>query len=129
MIENGLEAPERFNHPCRHFVEQCCSIYPIRPWRCGHYQCEVLKQLLGGDIDANAAHALVDQAIELREGVRSALPEGLTITRLAKEVKAGQEHDRSPSRLLALARFVAYRLFVERHFLAPKSRWMIREKA
>jgi hypothetical protein len=85
--------------------------------------------MLEGELDPSAAHALVDRAKQMRDGVRNALPEGLTIDTLAQEVKAGKDDDRSPPRLLALARFVAYRLFVERHFLGPKSRWMTREKA
>jgi Fe-S-cluster containining protein len=129
LAENGIEASDRFSHPCPHFIEQSCSIYAIRPRRCGDYQCEVLKKLYEGEIDAGAAHALVDQAKILRESVKSSLPEGLTLTCLAREVKAGKDEDRSPSRLLVLARFVAFRMFVERHFLPAKARWMIREKA
>jgi Fe-S-cluster containining protein len=127
LAENGFEAPDRLSHPCPHFIEQSCSIYAIRPWRCGDYQCEVLKQLYKGEIDAGAAHALVEQAKELRETVKSSLPEGLTIACLAQEVKAGKDN-RSPSQLLALVRFAAYRLFVERHFLPLKARWMTRQK-
>lgn len=129
LLENGFDAPDRFDHPCRHFIHQSCAIYSIRPWRCGDYQCRVLKRMLDGELDSDSAHALVDQAKGLRESVKSVLPEGLAINRLAQEVKAGKDADRSPSRLLALARFVAYRLFVERHFLNPKAIWMLREKA
>lgn len=116
-------------HPCPHYIEQSCSIYAIRPWRCGDYQCQVLKKFLESEIDADAAHALVDRAKSLREALSSSLPDGLTATKLAQEVKAGKGDDRSPARLLALARFVTYRMFVERHFLTSKGRWMMRDKA
>jgi hypothetical protein len=128
-VENGLEESEKFAHPCPHFIDKSCSIYAIRPWRCSDYQCRVLAQMMEGELDQSAAHALVDQALDLRQAVRDALPEGLTITRLARDVRAESAENRSPPRLLALARFVAYRLFVERRFLSAKARWMIRDKA
>jgi hypothetical protein len=129
LVENGLEPSEKLAHPCPHFIDQSCSIYAVRPWRCGDYQCRVLARMLEGELDAAAAHALVDQARGMRQAVMDVLPEGLTITRLAQDVRAENPENRAPSRLLALARFVAYRLFVERHFLSAKARWMIREKA
>jgi hypothetical protein len=85
--------------------------------------------MLEGELAPQAAHALVDQARAMRATVDEALPVGLTITRLAQDVWAEAAENRTAPRLLALARFVAYRLFVERHFLGPKARWMIREKA
>jgi Fe-S-cluster containining protein len=129
LVESGVDAPEKIAHPCPHFIDQSCSIYAIRPWRCSDYQCRVLARMLEGELDPDAAHALVDQARELRQAVKDVLPEGLTITRLAQDVRAENPENRAPSRLLALARFVAYRLFAERHFLSAKARWMIREKA
>ena len=129
LAEHGIATQDRLLHPCPHFVDQSCSIYEIRPWRCSDYQCQVLQQMLNGEMDAESAHALVDKAKGLRAELGSALPEGLTIARLTDEVKRGKEDDRSPARILAMVRFVAYRMFVERHFLPAKARWMIRERA
>jgi hypothetical protein len=129
LLENGVEPDDKFAHPCPHFINSSCAIYVFRPWRCGDYQCRVLSNMLEGEIDPQAAHALVDKARALRASINEALPEGLTITQLARDVRVEAAENRATPRLLALARFVAYRLFVERHFLNPKARWMTRDKA
>jgi hypothetical protein len=61
--------------------------------------------------------------------VTALLPEGITFAAFAEDMKTGAPASGSPARLPALARFVAYRLFVERHFLSPDSHWLSREKA
>jgi hypothetical protein len=129
LTENGLPAPEHVPHPCPHFIDSACSIYAIRPWRCSDYQCRVLERMTAGELDADAAHALVEQAQAMRALVQEALPEGLAIVQLARDVRAEAPENRTAPRLAALVRFVAYRLFVERNFLGPKARWMTRTKA
>jgi hypothetical protein len=124
-----LDAPERLPHPCPHFITSACSIYAIRPWRCSDYQCRVLRGVIDGAIARDRAHELVDQAQAMRQFVKEALPEGLTVTRLAHDVRAQAPENRDAPRQLGLARFFAYRLFVERHFLGPKEHWMTRTKA
>ena len=121
--------PEQLAHPCPHFISSACSIYAIRPRRCRQYQCEVLEHMMCGDLARDEAHRLVEQALAMRALVQDALPEGLTATRLAQDIRDESPDTRTPARLLALAQFVAYRLFVERHFLAPKSRWLTHSKA
>jgi len=81
--------------------------------------------MIKGTIAPAAAHGLVDQALAMRTQVREVLPPDLTVTRLAADLKAQAPEARSPERLQALVRFAAYRVFVERHFLAAESRWMI----
>jgi hypothetical protein len=124
LIQQGLSAADRLPLPCPHFIAPACSIYAIRPSGCSDYQCEVLKGLLGGRIERKEAQDLVDQARRMRRLVEEALPDGLTAVRLAQDVRAQAPENRTPARLAALARFVAYRLFVERNFLGPRSRWM-----
>jgi hypothetical protein len=88
-----------------------------------------LEALGDGEIDEETAHGLVAEALSLRAGVTALLPEGTTFAGFAEDVKTGAPESRSPVRLPALARFVAYRLFVERHFLSADSHWLSREKA
>ena len=121
---NGIEAPEQLPHPCPHYGAPLCTIYTVRPWRCGDYQCEVLEQLVDGRIEFSAARALVDQALAMRTDAAEVMGPGLTIVDLAEDVRAQLPGKRSADRLQALVRFAAYRVFVERHFLGPKSRWM-----
>jgi hypothetical protein len=65
----------------------------------------------------------------LRTQVAEALPPELTVVPLAEDMRTAAPAAKEPSRLQALVRFVAYRLFVERHFLGPKACWMTRTKA
>ena len=127
--EAGLSSPDRLPLLRPHFISSACSVYAIRPWRCSDYRCRVLDAHVAGDIDAPGAHSLVEQAKAMRALVDDALPPGLTARQLAQDVRSQAPQSRDPPRLLALARFVAYRLFVERHFLGPKSRWMTKTKA
>jgi Fe-S-cluster containining protein len=129
LAENGLGAPEHLPHPCPHYISSACSIYAIRPFRCRDYQCRVLEHMLEGELSRDEAHALVDQALAMRVLVQEVLPQGLTVTKLAQDVRAEAPENRTRPRLLGLARFVAYRLFVERHFLGAKARWMSKTKA
>ncbi len=122
--EHGLAAPESLAHPCPHFAAPACTIYAIRPWRCSDYRCEVLAGMMAGTIEPDAAHALVDQALAMRALVRDVLPAEVSIVELARDLKAQSPQDRSPGRLQAMARLAAFRVFVERHFLGPKSRWL-----
>jgi hypothetical protein len=80
--------------------------------------------MIKGTIAPAAAHELVDRALAMRAQVREVLPPDLTVTKLAADVKTAAPQTRTPERLQALVRFAAYRVFVERHFLGPKSRWM-----
>jgi hypothetical protein len=129
LRSNGLDAPELLPHPCPHYSTPACTIYAIRPCQCADYRCEVLKALVDGVIDEDTAHGLVAEALILRAGVTALLPEGITFAGFAEDMKNGTRVSGSPARLPALARFVAYRLFVERHFLSPDSHWLSREKA
>jgi hypothetical protein len=126
---NGLDGPDRLPHPCRHYSTPACTIYAVRPAQCCAYRCEVLKAFLDGDMQEHAAHALIDRALSMRAGVSQLLPEGTTFTGFAEDMKTGAPASRSSARLPALARFLAYRLFVERHFLSPDSHWLPREEA
>ena len=126
---SGLDAPGRLPHPCPHFSTPACTIYAVRPWQCSDYRCEVLKRLGDGELDEDTAHGLVVEALTLRSRVTALLPEGTTFAGFAEDMKTGAPASRSPARLPALARFVAYRMFVERHFLSPDSHWLSREKA
>jgi hypothetical protein len=125
---NGLDGPDRLPHPCRHYSTPACTIYAVRPAQCCAYRCEVLKAFLDGDMQEHAAHALIDRALSMRAGVSQLLPEGTTFTGFAEDMKTGAPASRSSARLPALARFLAYRLFVERHFLSPDSHWLPREE-
>lgn len=129
LADAGLDAPERLPHPCRHYAAPACSIYGVRPWRCADYRCRVLDSMLDGAIGPQEAHALVDRARALRAEVATVLPAGLTVVQLAEDMRLEAPDSRAPERLQPLVRFVAYRLFVERHFLGPKARWMSRTKA
>ena len=129
LRSNGLDAPERLPHPCPHYSTPACTIYAIRPCQCADYRCEVLKALGDGAIDEGTAHGLVAEALTLRADVTALLPEGTIFAGFAEDMKTGASASRSPTRLPALVRFVAYRLFVERHFLSPDSHWLSREKA
>ena len=126
---NGLEGPDRLTHPCAHYSSPACTIYAVRPAQCCDYRCEVLKAFEAGEINEANAHRLVDEGLAMRAGVCALLPQGTTFAGFAEDMKTGAPESRSPGRLPALARFVAYRLFVERHFLSPDSHWLPREKA
>ena len=126
---NGIEALGRRPHPCPHYGAPLCAIYPVRPWRCGEYRCEVLEALVECRIDFPAARALVDQALAMRAEAAEATEPGLTIVALAQQVRSEAPGSRAAGRLQAMARSAAYRMFVERHFLGPKSRWMTGEDA
>jgi Fe-S-cluster containining protein len=126
---NGLDGPEQLIHPCPHYSTPACTIYAVRPTQCSKYRCEVLKAFEAGEIDEGTAHGLVDEAVSMRVGVNELLPRGKTFARFAEDLKTGTSEGRSPNQFPALARFVAYRLYVERHFLSPDSHWLSREKA
>lgn len=125
---HGLEGPERLPHPCPHYSTPSCTIYAVRPTQCSNYRCEVFKAFEGGTIDEVTAHRLIDGALRMRTSVSELLPKETTFARFAEDMKAGAPESRSPGRLPALVRFVAYRLFVERHFLSQDSHWLSREK-
>ncbi|GGD93199.1 hypothetical protein GCM10011515_11230 [Tsuneonella deserti] len=129
LAAHGLVASEKLQHPCPHFIAPACSIYRIRPFRCSDYTCRVLEGMLQGELEPGAAHGLVEQALAMRKLVQDALPGDVTADRLARDLLSESAENRAPARLLALARFAAFRIFVERHFLGPKSRWMTRKSA
>ena len=129
LRSNGLYAPERLPHPCPNYSTPACTIYAIRPRQCREYRCGVLKALGDGELDEKVAHGLVAEALTMRARVITLLPEGTSVAGFAEDLKTGAPESRSPARLPALARFLAYRMFVERHFLSPDSHWLSREKA
>ena len=88
-----------------------------------------MKALGDGELDEKVAHGLVAEALTMRARVTTLLPEGTSFAGFAEDLKTGAPESRSPARLPALARFLAYRMFVERHFLSPDSHWLSREKA
>jgi hypothetical protein len=129
LAANGFDAPERLPHPCRHFAAPACAIYAVRPTRCAAYRCRVLEGLDEGAIEPAAAHELVNRARTLREQVADALPAGLNVQKLVQDMRTDGPEANGPERGPALARFAAYRMFVERHFVAPESHWLTRTKA
>lgn len=129
LAANGIDAPEQLPHPCRHFAAPACSIYAVRPWHCSDYRCEVLKGMQDGAIALETARGLVDQARTLRAQMEELLPPGVTAVRLAEDLRTEAPEQRDPTRLQALVRFAACRMFVERHFLHPKAHWMTRTKS
>jgi hypothetical protein len=129
LSAHGIEAPDRLPHPCRHFAAPACAIYAVRPTRCATYRCRVLERMNAGEIEPPTAHDLVNRARTLREQVSAALPVGLDSRQLVVDLRASGPQARAPERSQALARFAAFRLFVERHFLASESHWLMRTKA
>jgi hypothetical protein len=57
------------------------------------------------------------------------LPAGLNVQKLVQDMRTDGPEANGPERGPALARFAAYRMFVERHFVAPESHWLTRTKA
>jgi hypothetical protein len=84
----------------------------------------VLRGLGEGSLDAPAARLLVDRAKAMQAEVAEALPADTTIVDLARAMRSGGTGARTAEQLQALVRFAAYRVFVERHFLAEKAQWM-----
>ncbi len=129
LAQHGFDAPERLSHPCRHFAAPACAIYAVRPTRCATYRCRVLETMDDGTIEPSAAHELVNRARTLREQIAEALPPGLSTQQLVHDMRTDDPAAKVPERGPALARFAGYRMFVERHFLAPESHWLMRTKA
>lgn len=128
LAEHGIEAADRFPHPCRHHAAPACAIYAVRPSRCARYSCRVLSDVMEGELGLDEARDLVGRALTMRARVADVLPEGLSTVALAEDFRTAADASREPARLPALARFIAYRLFVERHFLEASSHWLERTK-
>jgi Fe-S-cluster containining protein len=122
LAARRLPVPERIEHPCT-FWDRCCTVYSYRPQACRKYRCELLTKLHSGDVALSDALGQVRTALELRARFIDILPDTGTVSRVAEEWKDRSGRN-STAHLKAMLDYVVYRMFVERHFLAPKQRWV-----
>jgi len=115
--------PERIDQPCA-FWDRCCTIYAARPAACRKYRCELLAKLGTGELDLSAALRRVQSAIELRGRFIDVLPDTAKVKDTARNWREQPVGERNPAQVKAMLDYVAYRLFVERHFLGPKQQWV-----
>ena len=94
----------RFEQPCPAAVGGCCTNYEQRPTMCRSYNCALLVQVEGGELDQIDARVTVDAAAALRDRVHAGLaaleadgPRMLGSQHLTQRViRAQQQHGSSP---------------------------------
>jgi Fe-S-cluster containining protein len=121
----GDAVPTRVSQPCRFFASDRCGVYAARPSRCRSFRCKVLEALERGDTTLESALELVSQARQRSAELSLDLPPGTPMARIAEAVPSPGEA-RRPEELQLLARYVALRSFVERHFLSASSHFVRR---
>jgi Fe-S-cluster containining protein len=72
MIESAM----RFAQPCAAHRDGRCEVYDVRPQPCADFRCLVLERHLRGEIDEDAAHAMLAEIKTLAASVRAGLPDG-----------------------------------------------------
>ena len=94
-----------FSMPCRHSCEGRCAIYEERFAKCRSYKCKLLKEYQLGGTSPEAAHEIVQTALELRSDALAAHPDaGLSTdrTRLRSEFGRSKDHRDLVLRMAAL---------------------------
>lgn len=60
---NLMEAEGKriLKQPCAAHINNACTIYSQRPFVCGDYECELLKEYVSGEVSKYEAHAAIDK--------------------------------------------------------------------
>ena len=124
LTASGATAPERIDMPCP-FWDRCCTVYSARPHACREYRCQLLAQFDAGEVAFDEALGRVRTAIELRALFVDVLPDTRKLNDLAKRWRDQDPAQRDPRHTQAMLDYVAFRLFVERHFLRPHQHWAL----
>ncbi|HTQ80694.1 MAG TPA: YkgJ family cysteine cluster protein [Thermoanaerobaculia bacterium] len=135
LVQLGIDTEERagglcFSLPCPQHVNACCAIYPHRPHTCVHYQCELLRRHLSGELDLEEALACAERAHSLVEAIRRRLREPdstAAITDLWQKFEdrhpagtSGAEAD-SPEEAELWLDVATLSVYLNRNFLRPDS--------
>lgn len=114
--------------PCPLLDGTCCTIYAERPGVCRRFRCEVLKRFDGGELEGEAAMAIIVTGRQLDDAVRALLPPGQSVAEARQAWREDSEHWRSlagPERIaaarLAMA-LTALNLHLDRHFRSDRKK-------
>ena len=124
LAEGGISAPTRIDQPCQ-FWDRCCTIYARRPAKCREYECELLEGVKSGAIELHQARETVETAFAMRECFVGEIGDTVELNKAVLAWFAQEPDARDSARMELMLSYVAYRMFVERHFLPPHRHWAL----
>lgn len=114
--------------PCPLLDGTCCTIYAERPGVCRRFRCGVLRRFDGGELEGEAAMAIIATGRQLDDAVRELLPPEQSVAEARRAWREDPEYWRSlagPERIaaarLAMA-LTALNLHLDRHFRSDKKK-------
>lgn len=124
LASAGIDAPTRIEQPCG-FRDGFCTVYQHRPQTCRDYDCLVLERTKDGELDYPQALALVEKALAMRARFVEEIGDARTLNEAVLAWFAAEPDARDPRRTETMLSYVAFRMFVEKHFLPPQRHWAL----